>query len=1264
MKQSLAALETLGVSWYTPDWRSTGRRLRRKLFPALFWLLLPVSPAVFLQGAFAQSTVSCPAPEGGFSEEVTNPQVTAQAVERDRSLLRKFLLDYVRLITETDADTWHTACIGRTENGPYYSGSTYLITLTLDGRLYVHAKDQSLSGRQLNPQVYAAILSGLGVSASDVASLGSSDPAVAGRAFSRIAARLSAEKPDGAFSFNGQPGLPAASGHAAAYYSTGAEAQIILISGFNLTEAHLIDLSAENIDYGNPSIEAKDVVDRETLKEFVTEAADYMGELLESGGLTAQSKARLALRDPNGPWRRDSIYLYVYDTSSEQTLFNGAFPNRFEFLNAGITEDVVTGELVWTLVEEAARRSPGGGFLSYHFDNPSDDSDEAVPKTGYALEIDVPVPRNDGTTDQVSLIVGSGFYPERVDTLEAVTNEDFTCSIPNGLTSDNVAALRNPPITAQEATDPQRLKEFITYYRDEAKNLENTRVERRDSVYTACIAREKEGPYYSDSIYTVSMTLDGRLLIHAKDMSLSARQLKPQAYAAILSGLGISADHLAGLGSSDPAVAGQAIGAIFAQLSAEEPDGAFSFGGGQSGIPAASGHAAAYYATEGGSPIILLTGFDLTEVYLFDFDEENLDYGSPSIQAKDVVNRETLKAFVMEAAGYMRQALETGDPAAQSRSRLALRNPNGPWKHGSVYLYIYDSVTEQTVFHGAFPDRFEFLNAGISRDAATGELVWDLVQEAAARRRKPEGGSEGGFLLYHFDNPNDDSDEVVPKVGYALELFVPVTLRDGTSVTYEFIVGSGYYPDELAADRQRKSTSLKAWHLRFGRTVSQQVVDALQDRFAASPQAGLALTVAGERLNGTTPLEENQEVLSKLLGFETVTSRQLVQGSSFSFTAPGDGAPARLSFWGQGAFSSFSGSEDEISLDGDVTTAMVGADWSGAQWRAGAALTQSWGSGSYDADRDDDGDITTTLTGVFPYGHYALSPRLGFWATAGYGWGELSLELDNDTEYNPDTTMAMAAAGINGVLLDRGSEGISVSTVADVLTLKTTSEEVDDLESSEGSLSRLRLGLEATRPFLLANDASLLFSLEMGVRQDSGDAETGFGMDLGAGIAWKDPERGISGELRGRTLLAHADEDFQDQGLALSFSWDPSPSNLGPSLSMQHSMGTTATGGTDALLNPVTMEFPDAGSSGGQQFETQLAYGLAIFDDRLTLSPALGLTLSPDSRRYSLLWALQPYSEQGLADAWQLSLDVHRREKSSATSPVDHSLKLGFSLSL
>ncbi len=461
---------------------------------------------------------------------------------------------------------------------------------------------------------------------------------------------------------------------------------------------------------------------------------------------------------------------------------------------------------------------------------------------------------------------------------------------------------------------------------------------------------------------------------------------------------------------------------------------------------------------------------------------------------------------------------------------------------------------------------------------------------------------------------------------------------------------------------------MEAWRLRFGRTLSQQVADALQDRFAAPPTTGLELTVAGEAVSSPPALVENDRVLSKALGFENVTPQLLVEGSSFSFAPQGEAGAPQFALWGQGALSSFSGQEDEVSLDGDVTTLLLGADWSATRWQAGAALSHSWGSGSYDGDNDAEGEISTSLTGLFPYGHYALSPRLGIWATAGYGWGQLSLKPDgNEEEYKPDTTMAMVALGMDGLLLDGGSEGVSLNATADLLSLNATSEEVKGLESSEGNVSRFRLGLEATRPFPLANGASLLPSMEVGIRQDGGDAETGFGMDLGAGIAWKDPQRGISGELKGRTLLSHAEEEFQDQGLALSFSWDPSPSNRGPSLSMGHAMGLSTEEGIDALLNPTVLDGLDGldvSPSSGQRFEAELAYGFPVHNDRLTLTPAMALALSSTTRTYGLLWSVAPYSEQSHALPWEFSIEAERLEYFSSSTPADHSLKLNFSSSL
>jgi len=183
------------------------------------------------------------------------------------------------------------------------------------------------------------------------------------------------------------------------------------------------------------------------------------------------------------------------------------------------------------------------------------------------------------------------------------------------------------------------------------------------------------------------------------------------------------------------------------------------------------------------------------------------------------------------------------------------------------------------------------------------------------------------------------------------------------------------------------------------------------------------------------------------------------------------------------------------------------------------------------------------------------------------------------------------------------------------------------------------------------------------VCQDSGDAETGFGTELGGGLSWMDLQRGISADLKGRILLSHGAEDFQERGMAVSLAWAPNPSDRGPSFSVSHALGATATGGLDALLNPTTMEElgADDGSSEHQQFATRLAYGFPAFGDRLTVTPSLGLALSPYSSSTSLRWALTPYTGTGQVDEpWTISLEGQRQEDTTGSAPVDHSLELRF----
>ena len=76
--------------------------------------------------------------------------------------------------------------------------------------------------------------------------------------------------------------------------------------------------------------------------------------------------------------------------------------------------------------------------------------------------------------------------------------------------------------------------------------------------------------------------------------------------------------------------------------------------------------------------------------------------------------------------------------------------------------------------------------------------------------------------------------------------------------------------------------------------------------------------------------------------------------------------------------------------------------------------------------------------------------------------------------------------------------------------MRTSSEKTAGLEAADADVTLLRLGLEGTWR-----------GIEVGMRHDGGDAETGFGLDLGGGLAWSDPASGIAAEVSARGLLTH-----------------------------------------------------------------------------------------------------------------------------------------------
>ena len=263
-----------------------------------------------------------------------------------------------------------------------------------------------------------------------------------------------------------------------------------------------------------------------------------------------------------------------------------------------------------------------------------------------------------------------------------------------------------------------------------------------------------------------------------------------------------------------------------------------------------------------------------------------------------------------------------------------------------------------------------------------------------------------------------------------------------------------------------------------------------------------------------------------------------------------------------------------------------------------------------------------------------------------------------------DTGWTMAALGMRGDLLAPAGDsgGPALAVLSDALWANTTSEKTRDLAASDSDVTRLRLGLEGSWRVALdeggtpgsGSGASITPKLELGARHDGGDAETGFGVELGGGIAWSDPNIGLSLDVSGRTLLAHEDGDLKDRGLSAALAYRPDPaSQRGLSLSLRQDMGGRAQGGLDALFANDPLE-DRSGSDAASRWAIEAAYGFPVFGDRFTGSPHVGFGLATGARDYSVGWRLAPEA----ANAPDLSFGIRATLRESDTAAPEH--RIGF----
>ena len=482
----------------------------------------------------------------------------------------------------------------------------------------------------------------------------------------------------------------------------------------------------------------------------------------------------------------------------------------------------------------------------------------------------------------------------------------------------------------------------------------------------------------------------------------------------------------------------------------------------------------------------------------------------------------------------------------------------------------------------------------------------------------------------------------------------------------------------------------RAWLARFGRTVASRAVDAIDERLTQPAGADAHLTVGGQRLTLSPPSPDapvrgnynhlyHYDPLARStplgsaarpgqgstagLGYQTGATRHsffntlanrslsdILAQSSFlvsfnSAEANGQSKGPRWTLWSRWEATRFRGEEVHLSLNGDVLTGLFGLDREQGRLLAGLAVSHNLGEGEFHVRTAEDpyarGPAKSGLTSLYPYLRVAVDERLSAWGLFGHGRGWLAPLAGRSRSA---IAMNMGGLGLRGTLLSpTGPSGLDLSLRSDAFLMKMHA------DAAAPEASQLRLALEGTHSVLLDSSRTWTPSLEVGVRHDRGDAETGLGLEVGGGLGYTDPGPGLTIEATGRRLLVHQDRGYDEWGVGGSLRLNPGALGRGLGLRLRSSYGAAASG-VDRFWSPHRTSYAGNSSAGRSGlFNAELGYGMRALGGLVTPYADVGLS-GRSARTYGLGWRLR------VDPSLRLALTGNRRT-SAATLPT-HELRL------
>ena len=492
--------------------------------------------------------------------------------------------------------------------------------------------------------------------------------------------------------------------------------------------------------------------------------------------------------------------------------------------------------------------------------------------------------------------------------------------------------------------------------------------------------------------------------------------------------------------------------------------------------------------------------------------------------------------------------------------------------------------------------------------------------------------------------------------------------EDGNFNTAAISVISIYYIDNNLSLK----SYVKGWITRFGRTVGEQLVAAIQSRINSLRQSsGVRIQIAGETLpeirwgdsNDTNSITRNvkfqkytqpKNVVTSL-GQETdhqvVTDQsKILNGTNFEIVGLSDSG-ATVGLWGRGSFSRYKGVDQNLFLNGDVFTWSLGTDWRRDGLMLGMIISQSQGKSSYTFDSKN-GNIQSDMTSFAPYWGLETTDGRLMWASVGIGDTKLKLTPNSRNSIYSDGKWGMVAAGLEGKFTVLNNQNnFDMGWSIDGLWTHISANATEEFPYLEGETSRMRMVANANWEHKISNSSIVRPRVELGIRLDGGDAETGVGAEFGAGLEWVNPKIGLNVLIDGRTVFAHQNENFKNWGIGVSAAYDPKPrTKKGFSANLSATANKSTYNEPQNLLNPTSVLESIEMDKEERTVSVSMAYGQKHGEGHLVGSTytafgtqkrqtRIGYRIEPD----------EPIAEDVNVDVWTKPLNNGKKDVAGIT---------------